>query len=141
MKINFKDEILSSLNQHHFKPEDVDFVRGTSLSDSWVYESIEKCLHDADFEYDNEDGIDDIDVSLVIVMKDKSYFTRESTNGKEYFSYHCAPQKPTIDGVICLAPILLMKKNKEIQQCKKQLEELENRIAELKNTNYTFMEY
>jgi len=140
MIINFKEEILSALKSYHFEPRDIDFVKGTSVTDRCVYETGERFLQDADFEYDNQDDTVDIDLSLVIVMKDRSYFTRKDKNDKEFFVYHGAPPKPSLEGVICLAPQLPMKRNIKIREAEEKITQLQEEIVKLKNVNYTFME-
>ena len=137
--MNFKEEILSALQNYHFNPEDIDFVRGTSVTDRCVYETGERLLRDADFEYNEQDDIVDIDPSLVIVMKDRSYFTRKDKNGREFFVYHAAPPKPSLEGVICLAPQLPMKRGIKIREAEDKIAQLQEEIEKLKNINYTFM--
>lgn len=138
--MNFKEEILSALRNYHFEPKDIDFVKGTSVTDRCVYETGERLLADADFEYDEQDDIVDIDPSLVIVMKDRSYFTRKDKNGREFFVYHGAPPKPSLEGIICLAPHLPMKRSTKIREAEEKIEELQKEIEKLENIKYTFME-
>ena len=138
---NLKEETLEALHSHNLTINDIDFIRGTSSDDRSVYESVERYLKDADFDYDAEDKITDIDKTLVIVMKDKSYFTRAETSNKEFFVYHKAPPCPSLEGVICLAPLLSSKKNEALKKMKLEVERLNARIQELSTTKYSFMDY
>lgn len=136
---NFKEEILTALNNQHLSPEDIDYVCGNSIADRRVSESGEKLLQDADFFYEENDGVTDIDKTLTIVMKDKSYFTRAEHETREYFVYHKAPHKSSIEGTICLAPLLSVKNQNKIRELKAEITENTKEVERLENIKYTFM--
>lgn len=136
---NFREEILTTLKNHHYVPENIDFIKGTSVTDRCVYENADRFLRDANFEYDEQDGTVDIDPTLVIVMKDGSYFARSSQGNKEFFVYYTAPPKPTIEGVICLAPNLSVKRIAKIKECEDIIKKKQEEIDKLKSINYAFM--
>lgn len=55
--------------------------------------------------YDNGYGVEEVDPSLKIVMKDGSYYTRSAYDGSEWWEYHPAMKgstPPPIDGKLRL---------------------------------------
>ncbi len=114
---NLGEELRYNLRAHNYIPEEVHHVVVHDEHGREFYVDVESFLAYADrVAYEACYGLQNIDASLVVVMKDGSWFSRQEYDGSERFLYHLAPsldvavepfdpQKVTLcEGEIYIAP-------------------------------------
>lgn len=103
---NLKTETINYLSQFNYTKDDVAWVGlgeggwDYALQDPYPpqeYMSFEAFLKAANAEYDAGYGGENVNSSLVIVMKDGSYLERHDYDGAEWWEIKRTPQKPDVD--------------------------------------------
>ncbi len=92
--MNLLQETLKILERKGHSSEDVFYVSDGNYNTTW-----DKFAKNADFEYDNSYGNEEINPSLQIVGKDW-WLERGNYDGSEWWEYKTLPNKPKETGSI-----------------------------------------
>ena len=88
--INLLDETQKVLKSYNYTWEDIDWIGGCDFSIS--IDNFREVAMDA--EYASGYGAQEVADDLLIVMKDKTWFSRREYDGSEWWAYHKLPRKP-----------------------------------------------
>lgn len=87
--INFAEETIKALNNHLYDIDDIAWI-GTQDFQVPIDEFFDAARHTF---YDKGYGVEEMPIDLIIVMRDKTWFSRARYDGSEWWQFNKPPAK------------------------------------------------